>query len=522
MRRSFGLLVTTMAATVMAGPVSAQTLKVVMHSDLKILDPIWSGAYIVRQHGYMVYDTLFAIDATFAPRPQMAEGHTVSADGLIYTIKLRDGLAWHDGTPVTAEDCVASLKRWAVRDSMGQKLAQATAEWKVIDAKTFAIVLKEPFGAVIESIAKPSVVTPFMMPKRIAETDPFKQFDEVVGSGPFMFKRDEWKPGDKVVYVKNPNYKPRPEPASWLAGGKIAKVDRVEWLYMPDAQTSVNALVNGEIDLIENVSHDLLPVLTKDANIKIARQPVVNQYQFRMNWLHPPFNKVKLRRAAMLALNQGDMLEATIGNKDYFRTCKALFTCGGPYETAAGTEGLMQGDTAKAAEMVKAAGYDGSTVVLLEPTDLPVLKNLGAVMKVQLEKAGFKVDLQVSDWQTMATRLGAKRGPITDGGWSAFTTSWQQLDITDPMLNPYLASTCDKARPGWPCDEEMEKIRDRFTREVDPAKRTAIAEDAQRHAWKIVTHVPAGEWYGASARRASVSFAEPLAPFLVFWGLEKK
>ncbi len=499
-----------------------QTLKVVMHSDLKILDPIWSGAYIVRQHGYLVYDTLFAIDQTFTPKPQMADGYTVSADKLTYTITLRDGLTWHDGTPVTSEDCITSLKRWAARDSMGQKLAQSTAAWQVIDAKTFAIVLKEPFGAVIESIAKPSVVVPFMMPKRIAETDPFKQIDDVTGSGPFLFKRDEWKPGDKVVYVRNPDYKPRAEAASWLAGGKVAKVDRIEWHYMPDPQTSVNALINGEIDLIENVSHDLLPILVSNRDIVVTRQPVINQYQFRMNWTQPPFDKVELRRAAMIALNQADMLAAGIGDKDYFRTCKALFTCGGPYESLVGTDGLMQGDTARAAAMVKAAGYDGATVVLLEPTDLPVLKNLGAVMKVQLEKAGFKVDLQVSDWQTMATRLGAKRGPVTDGGWSAFTTSWQQLDITNPMLNPYLASNCDKARVGWPCDTEMEAIRDRFTRESDPQKRSLIAEDAQRHAWQIVTHVPAGEWYGASARRKGVRFAEPLAPFLVFWGLEKR
>ena len=451
-----------MAVTIIAAAGTAvaqgKTLKVVMHSDLKILDPIWSGAYIVRQHGYMVYDTLFAIDDKFQPKPQMAEGVTISADKLTYTITLRDGLTWHDGTPVTAEDCIASLKRWSARDSMGQKLAQSTAEWKIVNAKTFAIVLKEPFGAVIESIAKPSVVVPFMMPKRIADTDPFKQTEEVMGSGPFIFKKDEWKPGDKVVYVRNPNYKPRSEPANWLSGGKVAQLDRVEWIYMPDPQTSVNALINGEIDVIENVSHDLLPIIAKDANIKIARQPVVNQYQFRMNWLHPPFNKVELRRAAMMALNQVDLLESTIGNKDYFRTCKALFTCGGPYDMAAGMDGLMEGNTAKAAEMVKAAGYDGTPVVLLEPTDLPVLKNLGAVMRVALEKAGFKVDLQVSDWQTMAGRLG-RRDAVSAGGWNAFTTSWQQLDITDPMLNPYLAATCEKGRAGWPCDAEMEAIR---------------------------------------------------------------
>ncbi len=331
------------------GPAAAQkTLKVVMHSDLKILDPIWSGAYIVRQHGYLVYDTLFAIDDKFQVKPQMAEGFKVSDDGLTYTITLRDGLTWHDGAPVTAEDCVASLKRWAARDSMGVKLADATAAWTVVDANSFQIVLKEKFGAVIDAIGKPSVVVPFMMPKRIAETDPFKQAAEVVGSGPYIFKRDEWKPGDKVVYVKNPTYKPRSEPAAGLSGGKVAtaRSDRVG--LDSRSANAVNALINGEIDMIESLSHDLIPVMAKNKAIEIARQPVINQYQFRMNWLHPPFNNVAVRRAAMMALSQTDFLNAAIGNKDYFRLCKALFTCGGPHESAVGMDGLIEGDTAKA------------------------------------------------------------------------------------------------------------------------------------------------------------------------------
>jgi peptide/nickel transport system substrate-binding protein len=532
MRRAMVAVARTAAASValagvLAGaapPAAAQgkTLRVVMHSDLKILDPIWSASYIVRQHGYLVYDTLFGIDSSFKVQPQMASGYTVSPDGLTYTITLRDGLAFHDGKPVTTDDVVASLKRWAARDSMGQKLSEATKEWRVVDAKTFEIVLKEPFGAVIEALGKPSVTVPFIMPKRIADTDPFKQAEEVVGSGPFVFKRDEWKAGDKVVYVKNPNYKPRSEPPNWLSGGKVAKVDRIEWIYMPDPQTAVNALTNNEIDIIENISHDLLPIAARDKNITIARLPVGNQYQFRMNWTQAPFNNVALRRAAMMALSQIDLLQGTIGNKDYYRTCKALFTCGSPYESAVGMDGLMDGNTAKAAEMVKAAGYDGTPVVILEPTDLVVLKNLGAVMKAQLEKAGFKVDLQVSDWQTMTARLNGKKGSVAEGGWSAFTTSWQQLDITDPMQNAFLTATCEKARVGWPCDADMEKIRDRFARERDPTKRKAIAEEAQVHNTKVVTHVPGGEWFGASARRTSVSMPPIVPPFLVFWDLDKK
>src|SRR6266404_3201813 len=339
-------------ATALSTLASAQTLRVVMHSDVKALDPIWSGAYITRNHGYMLYDTLFAIDDKFQVKPQMVDTWSTSADGLTWTFKLRDGLEWHDGTPVTAEDCVASLKRWSARDSMGQKLATMLAEYKIVDPKTFQIVLKEKFGPLLDAIGKPSVVVPFMMPRKAAETDAFTQGDNVIGSGPFVFKKDEWKPGEKLVYLKNTKYKPRSEPMSGLAGGKVVSVDRVEWVWIPDSETQVNALVSGEIDMLESVSYDLLPVLEKTKGIKVIAWPVSNQYVFRMNWLTPPFNNVKIRQAAAMALSQEEFLQANIGDKRYYRTCKAMFTCGSPLESTAGMDGLIEGNIAKARQLL--------------------------------------------------------------------------------------------------------------------------------------------------------------------------
>ena len=241
-------------AAVLALPCGANaqtTLKVVMHSDLKIVDPIWTTAYITRNHGYMVYDTLFAMDEKGEIKPQMVDKYDVSADKLTYTFTLRDGLAWHDGAPVTAEDCVASIKRWAAKDSLGQKVMSFVDTITVGDAKTFTVKLKEQTGLLIFALGKPSSNVPFMMPKRVAETDPNTQISDFTGSGPFIFKRDEWKPGDKAVYVKFDKYKARSEPASGLAGGKVVKVDRVEWLAISDQQQAINALLAGEIDYIE-------------------------------------------------------------------------------------------------------------------------------------------------------------------------------------------------------------------------------------------------------------------------------
>jgi peptide/nickel transport system substrate-binding protein len=511
-------------ATFAAAPfASAQTFKVVMHSDVKALDPVWSGAYITRNHGYMIYDTLFALDENLQVKPQMVDKWETSADGLVWTFTLREGLEFHDGAPVTSDDVIASLKRWASRDSMGQKLAASIAEYKPVDARTFQIVLKQKFGPLIEAIGKPSVVVPFIFPRKAAEAqDAFTQSDNVIGSGPFMFKKDEWKPGEKTVYVKNPKYKPRPEPMSGLAGGKMAKLDRVEWVWISDAETQMNALMNGEIDMIESVQYDHLPVLEKAKGVKVLRGRASNQYVFRMNWLQPPFNNVKARQAAAYALSQPDFLEANIGDKRFYRTCKAMFTCDTPLASEVGMEGLLEGNMAKAKQLLAEAGYKGEPVVIPQPSDLGVIKQLAPVAKSQLEKAGFKVEVQPMDWQSMVSRLISNKGPAAQGGWSAFGTSWVQVDILDPLMTPNLAATCEKARAGWPCDAELEKLRDAFVAATTPAEKKAAAEVVQKHAMQVVTHIPLGEWVGVWAVRSNIETPAVSPPVTVFWGIGKK
>jgi peptide/nickel transport system substrate-binding protein len=523
MRRLLVPIIAIVAAMSCSPLASAETvLKAVMESDVKVLDPIWSGAYITRNYGYMVYDVLFAVDEKFDVKPQMVDTWKTSDDGLTWTFTLRDGLEWHDGKPVTAEDCVASLKRWSVRDSMGQKLALFMSEYKIVDAKTFQIVLKEKFAPLLQAIAKPSVVVPFMMPKRIAETDPFKQIDEYIGSGPFILKKDEWKPGEKIVFLKNTRYKPRAEPMSGLAGGKVVTLDRVEWVWIPDSQTQVNALINGEIDMIGSLDFDNLPLLEKNKDVKVLRATSPGQFTFRPNWLQPPFNDVRIRRAAAYALSQPDFLEANIGDKRFYRTCKALYTCDTPLASTVGMDGLIEGNVAKAKELLAEAKYDGTVVVMPQPSDLGVIKQIAPVAKAQLEKAGFKVEVQPMDWQSMVTRLISKKGPPSEGGWNAYGTSWSQIDILDPLMTPNLAATCDKARAGWPCDEALEKLRDDFVRAETPEQKKKAADAVQVRAMEVVTHVPLGEWYGVWAVRSNIEVPAVPPPVSVFWGVSKK
>lgn len=498
------------------------TLKVVMGADLKILDPIWATNYLTRNYGYMVYDTLFAQDASGALKPQMLEGFTESTDKTHYSFTLREGLLWHDGKPVTAEDCVASIKRWGAKDPVGQKVMSFVDAIKVEGGKSFSIKLKEPTGLLLRALGKSAPTVAFMMPKRVAETSPNTQISEFIGSGPFVFKKDEWRPGDKAVFVKFDKYKPRAESASGLAGGKVVKVDRVEWLAISDSQQAVTALESGEIDYISQPPHDLLPLLKKNKDVKlIDTTPLGNYFVFKPNWLAKPFDNEKVRRALWYTFNQRDFLSASIGNPQYYKVCKPLFPCDTALTSDKGLgDGFMESNFAKARDLLKEGGYDGTPIVILQSTDLPNMTNLAPVAKSLMEKAGFKVSIETMDWQTLIARRTKKDAPSA-GGWHGFFTSWASADVQDPVSQIFLAATCDKALYGWPCDTQMEKLRDQFSRETDPAKQKSIAEDIQVRNVQINAMMNVGQWYQPTAVRSNVH-GVVAAAVPVFWGVEKK
>ncbi|HXH42422.1 MAG TPA: ABC transporter substrate-binding protein [Bradyrhizobium sp.] len=511
-------------STALASPVLAagKTLTAVLHSDLRIIDPIFTTAYITRDHGYMVYDTLVATDSNFKVQPQMADWK-VSDDKLTYTFTLRDGLKWHDGAPVTAEDCVASLKRWAAVDGMGQKLMDFTASIEATDAKTITLKLKEPYGLVLDSIGKPSSRVAFMMPKRLAETPPDKQIPEQVGSGPFKFVQGEFQPGVKAVYVKNTDYVPRKEPASWTSGGKVVKVDRVEWITMPDSQTAVNALQSGDIDFMENLPFDMLPVLEPNKELTIE---VLNKFGFqtlgRMNFLHPPFDNVKVRRAALLALNQKDVLDALVGNAKYQKICGAFFICDTPLASDVGSETLVKGNgMAEAKKALAESGYDGTPIVIMAPGDVTTLKAQPIVAAQLLREAGFKVDLQATDWQTVVSRRASQKPP-KEGGWNMFFTNWVGADILNPISNVPTSGRGTKGGWfGWFEDAKIEELRDKYARAATPAEQKAIAAEVQARALEQVAYLPLGEYQIPSIWRKSLTGVLGGAATPVFWNIDK-
>ena len=515
-----GVAVAAVAAAMLGSANAEKVLRVVPHADLKNVDPIWTTAYITRNHGYMVYDTLFAADANGEIQPQMVGDFSVSDDGLTYTFTLRDGLKWHDGSPVTAADCIASIERWGKRDGMGQKLMDFTASMEAVDDKTFTMQLKEPYGLVLDSLGKISSNTPFMMKEEFAKTDAFTQVTEIVGSGPFRFVADEWVPGSKVVYVKNEDYVPRDEPPSAAAGGKVVHVDRVEWVYIPDPATTMNALQNGEVDLWETPSPDMVPIMKTQDNIVIdVIDPLGTQGWLRMNHLHAPFDNPKVRQAVAMAVHQETYLLALVGDPSLYKTCKAYFICGTPNDSTAGDKGYLEGNLDAAIKMLEEEGVVGHKIVLMQPTDIPVLNSASLVTAQLLRDLGFDVEVQAMDWSTLTSRRAEKK-KVEDGGWNVFHTYATGADAQSPIANIGVSGGgVERAWFGWPTDEGVEKLRDDFARETDPAKKQQIIETLQASLFELVPYVNYGQWFQPRAWRKGLK-GVLVSPVPFFWNIE--
>jgi peptide/nickel transport system substrate-binding protein len=521
-RRSFvgGALAAPFIAQPGFGQAKGSVLRVIPHADLKNIDPIWTTAYISRNHGYMVYDTLFAMDGELKPKPQMVDKWETSADGKTWTFVLRDGLSFHDGKPVTAADCAASLTRWGKRDAMGQLMFTAVESCTGRDAKTLEIKLTRPYGLLLDTIGKISSNVPFIMPKEIAETDAFKQIESAVGSGPFIFRKEQWVPGSKVVYERNPHYVPRKEPVSGAAGGKIAKVDRVEWLYIPDSTTCMNALMSGEVDYYEQVPADLAPILAKAPGVKIETlDPIGSQGMMRFNHLVAPTNNELVRRAVMRAVSQKDVLAAAIGNPEYYKECKSIYPCGSPLETNAGTELVFPPDLNEAKKLLKEAGYKGEKTVILQPSDIPNSNAFALVVAKACRDIGMNVDLQALDWSSVTSRR-AKKDPVEQGGWNMFPTWWIGGDLLNPLSNASLVADPSKAWPGWPTDPKLEQLRAAFAAANGLDAQKKAAADVQRRSIEIGTAVNLGIFFVPVGYRDNVKGMIP-SPVQFFWNMEK-
>ena len=499
-----------------------RVLRFVPTADLTALDPIWTTSRPTHNHALAVYDTLYSVDSRFAPRPQMAESHTVSDDGLIWRIRLREGLRFHDGEPVRAQDCAASLSRWAQRDGLGQILNARVERWGAADDRVIEIRLTRRFPAMLDALGKSFPQVPFMMPERIAGTDPNTQITEVVGSGPYRFLRDEFVSGSRAAYAKFDRYLPRSEQSEWGTGSKVAHFERIEWHSIPDPATASAALQAGEVDWWEEPLPDLVPTLARHRGIQtLITDPIGNMAFLRFNHLHAPFNDLQARQAVASALSQEDYMQAINGpDRSLWQTCFSLFPCGTDYATSAGAE-RMQGpryiDRARA--MIAEAGLAGVRTVVINPADVPVIRSMGEITADLLRRLGLNVELATSDWGTVVQRR-ASREPPERGGWSVFHSFGQAGNFLNPAANLLTRGQGAGGWHGWYASAGVERLTAEWLDAPDPEVRRMIATEIGRVANSDVATIPLGRFFSHTAFRRSVVGVLP-GPSPYFWNVRR-
>jgi peptide/nickel transport system substrate-binding protein len=499
-------------AAILAAPNIARAqrervLKYVPGIGLTLLDPVWSSARGTHIHAYLVFDTLFGLDATLTPQPQMLEGHTVENDGTVWTLRLREGLRFHDGEPVLARDAVASIRRFTVRDGFGQALMAVTSELSAPDDRTVRFRLAKPFPHLPAALAGSSFLVPCIMPERLADTDPFRQVPEMVGSGPYRFLAAEFSAGERAAYERFAGYQPRPgETPSYTAGPKVAHFDRVEWHVLGDIATAVAALSQGEVDWLDSVPADLMPALARNTAVKVeVIEPTGSIPLMRFNHLHPPFDNPAIRRALLGAVDQAEVMRAVAGtDRAMWRDRVGLFGPGSLLANEAGIEAVSgPRDYDKVKRDLAAAGYRGEAIVVLTVSDNAYFVSIAAVGVDELRKAGMNLDVQTMDFTTMVRRRASKEPP-GKGGWNVFFSITDGLFGDNPATNIQIRGDGKSGLEGWPVSPKLEALRSAWleTADVDAQKR--IAEQMQLQLWQDVPYIPMGFWVRSTAHRRDV------------------
>ncbi|MEC7762977.1 MAG: ABC transporter substrate-binding protein [Pseudomonadota bacterium] len=517
-RRSF---MATAAAGILSpyllSPAQAQAAGSVVRTKvittLTSLDPIYTTAYSTRNHGYMVFDTLFGLDAGLNVQPQMVDIYDISEDGLTYTFTLRDGLAFHDETPVTSEDCIASIQRWMQQDLVASKVAPLVAGYEAVDDTTFVITLTQPFAQLVPAMAKVGSNVCFIMPARLAATPPSEQITEMVGSGPYRFAADEYVADARAVYVRNEAYVPRSEPASGTAGGKVVNVDRVEWLFMDD-MAATSAIQSGEIEFYEEPSPELLPVLEAVPGVTVGVQNTVGmQMVIRPNHTQPPFDNPTFRQAFMKMINPEEHLLTYLGDPELFTIDGSVYPLGTPFNTEVGS---IHYDPEGAQALLEEAGYNGEPIYVLQATNIASNRIFSTVTAEQLRRAGLNVQVESSDFGTMFGRALANE-PVADGnGWHLIHFANIGPDMADPITSRALSGAGDYL--GWSTDEEIETLRADFLATTDLEEQKAIAEQIQVRALELGFYYPGGTFMQPNAYSDSLTDIVE-SPVPVYWNM---
>ena len=523
-RQLLAALPASLAATSLAAPALAAEPKVLIHvpqANLTSLDPVWTTAVVTRNAAHLLFETLYGRDEHLNPQPQMVEGHKVEDNARRWTMRLRDGLLFHTGERVTARDCVASLKRWMVRDPIGQTIAARLEALEAADDRTLVWRLRKPFASLPYALAK-TQPSPVIMPERLALTDPYKQVSEFVGSGPFRWVADEYVPGSRAVFAKFERYSPRPEPASHAAGGYRVLVDRVEWQILPDPATAANALINGEVDWIDQPLPDLLPRLKRARGVAVG---AIDNYgtfgAMRLNHLHGATANPGVRRAMLAAIDQVETMTAAMGtDASLFRAPVGYFLPETPSANDAGMQAVRQRPGPEAIRrMLQEAGYAGERILSLHPTDQTFYDAFTSVAVAAWRAVGLNIDDQSMDWGTIVQRRTSME-PLEKGGWSVFPSGFPAAEYRDPVFASNLRGNGRQAWFGWPDDPEVERMREAWMDGTDEAELRKLDRAIQARSFETVPFIPLGQYLPPSAWRSNLKGILK-GPVPVFWNVEK-
>lgn len=483
------------------------SLRYVPNSDLTLLDPVWTSAFVTRIHGLMVFDTLYGQDDSFRVQPQMVEGHRTDDDGKIWRLTLRDGLRFHDGEPVLARDVVASLRRWGRVDAFGQTLLARTDELSAPTDKDVLFRLRSPFPLLPDALGKSTAFLPAIMPARIVDAAGTKAVTEMVGSGPFRYVADERVDGIRSVWAKFDAYVPRQGTPQYTSGPKIAYLDRVEWQNIPDDATAAAALTTGEIEWWERPQLDYLSQFRRDKAITIdvidrtGYMPII-----RFNHLHPPFDNPAIRRAMLGAVSQEDIVTAVAGaDSSLWQDKVGVFCPESPMANDAGLEVLTgKRDMSRVRSALEAAGYRGEKVVFLTSSNNAAGHAVSSVVVDQFQRAGLNVEVSESDFGTWLQRRNNRDAPGR-GGWNCTTTFLPGQDLWDPAVHLAIRGNGIHAWSGWPTSARLEALRDAWFDAPDLHARQAICRELQLQVWQDVPYIPGGRWRHPTAYRAGIT-----------------
>ncbi|MCO6416997.1 ABC transporter substrate-binding protein [Siccirubricoccus sp. KC 17139] len=517
-------LLATGAALALARPALGQTPKVLVHvpqASIGSLDPVWTTAVVTRNAATMLFETLYGRDEQLNPQPLMLEGHRMEDNAKRWTMRLREGLRFHDGEPVLARDCVASLQRWMVRDPVGQTIKARLEALEAPDDRTLVWRLSKPFASLPYALAK-TQPSPVIMPARLAATDPYRQVAEFVGSGPFRWVPEEYVPGSLAVFAKFDGYRPRDEAPSHAAGAHRVLVDRVEWRFIPDAATAANALINGEVDWIDQPLPDLLSRLKRARGVEVG---VIDNYgtfgAIRLNHLQGPTTSAALRRVMMAAVDQQEVMTGAMGeDRSLYRAPVGYFLPGTPSANDAGMEAVRQRpDKARLRTMLAQSGYKGERIVCMHPTDQTFYDAFTSVCVAAWREIGLNIDDQSMDWGTIVQRR-ANTEPLEKGGWSLFPSGFPAAEYRDPVFATNLRGNGRAAWFGWPDDPEVERMRDAWMDSTDEAELRRLDQAIQARSFETVPFIPLGQYFPPSAWRSNLKGLLK-GPVPVFWNVEK-